>query len=165
MEPDKISFNLLDKHDERVVCECARLMSETEPWVTLKRTYEDIMTIIEDDTTELHLAALGDAVVGFAIIRMRGAFVGYIQSIVIKPGYRNLGYGNKFMKYLEVRIFSQHANIFICVSSFNLGAKKLYEKLGYETIGEIKDYIVGGYSEILMRKSVAPLSEFKKRMK
>jgi len=161
MEPGNISFILLDKHNERVICECARLMSETEPWVTLRRTYDDIITIIEDDTSEVHLAVSGEEMVGFAIIKMRGAFVGYIQSIVIKPGYRNRGIGSRFIAYLENLIFSQHPNVFICVSSFNPGAKRLYEKFGYETIGEIKDYIVGGCSEILMRKSIAPLSEFK----
>lgn len=37
---------------------------------------------------------------------------------------------------------SEEPNVFICISSFNLRAKKLYDSLGYETIGRIKDYIV-----------------------
>ena len=165
MKPDDITFVLLDKHNECVIRDCAQIMSETEPWVTLKRTYEDIITIIKDDASEVHLALLGEEMVGFAIIKMHGAFVGYIQSIVVKPDYRNRGIGSRFLAHLENLIFSQHPNVFMCVSSFNPGAKRLYEKLGYETIGEIKDYIVGGYSEILMRKSIAPLSEFKTREK
>jgi hypothetical protein len=29
--------------------------------------------------------------------------------------------------------------------------------MGYEVIGELKDYIVAGHSEILLRKSTGPL--------
>jgi hypothetical protein len=35
-------------------------------------------------------------------------------------------------------------------------------KRGYEVIGELKDYIVPGHSEILLRKTIAPLTEFNK---
>lgn len=67
------------------------------------------------------------------------------------------------MAFAEKRIFSETPNAFICVSSFNSSAQKLYERLGYEVIGELKDYIISGYSEILLRKTIAPLTEFKKK--
>ena len=37
---------------------------------------------------------------------------------------------------------------------------QLYERLGYKLVGELDDYLVRGYSEFLMRKSVGPLAEF-----
>jgi ribosomal protein S18 acetylase RimI-like enzyme len=46
-----------------------------------------------------------------------------------------------------------------CVSSFNHGARRLYERLGYHVVGELTDYIVEGYSEILLRKTRGPLTE------
>ena len=166
MELDGIVFTLLDKNDEHVIRECALLMSKSEPWVTLRRTCRDVIDIIEDDTSEVYLAQSRNQknqMIGFAIIKLRGAFVGYVQSIIIRPQYRNQGFGRAFMKFLEKRIFSEHCNVFVCVSSFNPGARRLYESLGYEIIGELKDYIVRGHSEILMRKSRAPLSECKTR--
>ena len=48
------------------------------------------------------------------------------------------------------------------VSSFNKKAQELYERLGYETVGELKDYIVPGHSEILLRRTIAPITEFKR---
>jgi ribosomal-protein-alanine N-acetyltransferase len=161
MKSEKVVFSYFDKSDERMIRECAILMSETEPWLTLKRQYDDVINIIEDETSEVYLARSGGEMIGFAIIKTRGAFVGYVQSIVIRPQFRNRGIGQTFMKYLEERIFAEYPNVFICVSSFNKAARKLYERLGYETIGEIKDYIVRGHSEVLLRKSRAPLSEFK----
>jgi ribosomal-protein-alanine N-acetyltransferase len=161
MASESVVFSRLDKNNEYMIRECALLMSKSEPWVTLKRQYNEVVEIIEDKTSEVHLAQSSNEMIGFAIIKVRGAFVGYVQSVVIKPQFRNRGIGKAFMKYLEDRIFAEYPNVFICVSSFNIGAKRLYEKLGYETIGELKDYIVHGHSEILMRKSRAPLSEFK----
>ena len=38
--------------------------------------------------------------------------------------------------------------------------KALYERLGYEVIGELRDYIVRGHSEWLLRKSIAPLADW-----
>ncbi|UCF71574.1 MAG: GNAT family N-acetyltransferase [candidate division WOR-3 bacterium] len=149
----------------KVVDQCAELMSVSEPWITLRRTYDDVAKIITDETSEVHLAILRDEMIGFAIIKMRGSFVGYIQSIAVRPQHRGQGIGKRFMEYLERRIFSEQPNVFICVSSFNRDARRLYERLGYETIGELRDYIVKGHSEILMRKTVSPLSEFWKLKK
>ena len=66
----------------------------------------------------------------------------------------------QLMAFAEQRILSETPNVFICVSSFNPDAQRLYQRLGYEVIGELRDYIVAGHSEILLRKSIAPLNDF-----
>jgi ribosomal-protein-alanine N-acetyltransferase len=162
MQHPEVEFLLLDKQNMKLVDQCAELMSKSEPWITLKRTYHNTVKIIMDEVSEVHLAILRDEMIGFAIIKMRGSFVGYVQSIVVRSPYRRQGIGRRFMEYLERRIFSDHPNVFICVSSFNPDAKRLYEKLGYQTIGELKDYLVAGHSEILMRKTISPLNEFRR---
>ena len=139
---------------------CARMMAESEPWITLKRNYEDSLEIISDPSREVYLALGDDEILGFVIIEMEGAFVGYIKSIYTAPKWRGKGIGSQLMSYVESRIFREAPNVFICVSGFNEGARRLYERLGYEVVGELKDYIVAGESEILMRKTIAPLSEF-----
>ena len=160
MKIHAVEYQSLNKEDTDQIRECARLMSLSEPWITLKRTEVDVIKMIEDEASESYLAICQKKIIGFAIIKMRGAFVGYIQSIVIATQYRRRGVGKKFIEYLERRILSEQPNVFICVSSFNLEAKRLYERLGYEAIGVLRDYIVSGHDEILMRKSVSPLSEY-----
>jgi N-acetylglutamate synthase-like GNAT family acetyltransferase len=91
---------------------------------------------------------------------MHGGFVGYIQSVCVAAGWRNTGIGSQLMAFAEKRIFSETPNAFILVSSFNQDARRLYERLGYEVVGELKDYIISGHSEILLRKAIAPLAEF-----
>jgi hypothetical protein len=48
----------------------------------------------------------------------------------------------------------------MCVSSFNVGARRLYLRHGYEVVGELTDYIVEGHSETLLRKTFGPIASF-----
>ena len=137
------------------------MMASLEPWVTLKRDYDASLKIITNQDREVYIAFVRGEIAGFTILVMNGALVGYIQSICIAPEWRNQGIGSKLMTFAETRIFSEVPNAFIMVSSFNPHAERLYHRLGFKTIGELKDYIIPGHSEYLLRKSLAPLTEFK----
>ena len=137
---------------------CARLMASSEPWLTLGRTYETSLAIVQDKTREVYVLRDGAAIAGFLIICMVGAFVGYIQTICIHPDHRGQGLGSRLVEFAEQRILSEVPNVFMCVSSFNRDARRLYERLGYTVVGELTDYIVQGHSEILLRKTRGPLT-------
>jgi ribosomal protein S18 acetylase RimI-like enzyme len=142
---------------------CARMMANSEPWRTLQRDFNVSLKLITDSSREVYVSTVNGEIVGFIILLMQGAFVGYIQSVCVESDWRSKGIGSQLTAYTEKRIFSETPNAFICVSSFNKGAQRLYERLGYEVIGELKDYIIPGHSEILLRKTIAPLVEFKKK--
>lgn len=139
---------------------CARLMAESQPWITLRRDYAEALAMFTDPEREVYVAVADTETVGFVIVQMRGAFVGYLQSVGVAPEWRGRSVGSKLIAFAEERIFKEAPNVFILVSSFNERAQALYERLGYEVVGELNDYIVAGHSEILLRKSIAPLSEF-----
>jgi hypothetical protein len=46
------------------------------------------------------------------------------------------------------------------VMVINMRGPFIYERLGYEVVGTLRDYIRRGYDEILMRKSLGPMTEF-----
>lgn len=140
---------------------CARLMSSSEPWITLRRSFDDSVKILTDPAREVYLAILDGRIAGFLILAMQGPFRGYIQTICVAPGWRSKGLGRKLIEFAEARIFSETPNVFMCVSSFNTRARALYERLGYQVVGELQDYIVRGHSEVLLRKTIAPLTEFR----
>jgi ribosomal protein S18 acetylase RimI-like enzyme len=135
-------------------------MANSEPWITLRRGYAESLALMTDPAREVYLAVVGDEIVGFVVIVMQGAFVGYIQSVGLWPGWRGQGIGSRLLAFAEKRIFQETPNAFICASSFNPGVKRLYERLGYEVVGELKDYIVAGHSEILYRKTTGPRAGF-----
>ena len=148
---------LAGDEDARV---CARLMCSSEPWITLGRTFETSLAIVQDPTREVYLARDEEGIAGFLILCLTGAFVGYIQTICIDARCRGRGLGSLLLEFAERRIRPVSPNIFMCVSSFNIGARRLYERHGYKVVGELTDYIVQGHSEILLRKTFGPIATF-----
>jgi ribosomal protein S18 acetylase RimI-like enzyme len=139
---------------------CAELMTSSEPWVTLRRDYADSIAMLNDPVREVYVGAVEDEIVGFMILRLDGAFVGYIQTVAVVPQWRGRGIGTELIQYAEARVFRETPNVFIDSSSFNPGAQRLYERLGYEVVGELRNYIVAGHSEVLLRKTIGPLADF-----
>lgn len=133
--------------------QCARTMVDQDPWVRFGMTYEASLRRMQDTSKEIYVAESDAQVVGFVIINMQGAFIGYIQTVCVVAQQRGRGIGTKLIEWAEARIFRDSPNVFICVSSFNQNARRLYEQLGYSVVGELKDYIVNGHSELLLRKS------------
>ena len=136
---------------------CAQMMCSTEPWITMGRTYDESLAIMQDTSREVYVFAEGDQLLGFIIINMRGAFVGYIQIVCVDDRTRGRGVGTRLIEFAEGRIFRDASNVFLCVSSFNTRARALYERLGYERVGELKNYLIDGASEFLMRKTIGPI--------
>ncbi len=141
----------------------AAAMARSEPWKTLRRSAGDALELLTNPDREVYVAAAGDALAGLLILDMRGAFRGYIQTVLVLPELRNRGIGRRLIRFAERRVFQASPNVFLCVSSFNGRAQRLYQRLGYARVGELRDYIVKGHSEILMRKTRGPLAGFKPR--
>ena len=139
---------------------CAQVMANSEPWITLGRDYKASIETLSVPSKEVYLAMVKEEIAGFTILNMQGGFIGYVQTLCVASEWRNKGIGSQLMAFAEQRIFKETPNVFICVSSFNPKALKFYQDLGYEVIGELKDYIVAGHSEILLRKSISPIRDF-----
>jgi ribosomal protein S18 acetylase RimI-like enzyme len=138
---------------------CARLMSISEPWVTLGRDYDASLGVLRDPTREVYVAERDGELAGFTILCVTGAFVGYLQTVAVDPRFRGEGIGTELIAFAEERIFRVSPNVFICVSSFNTRARALYERLGYTYVGALTDYFVRGHDELLFRKTRGPLTE------
>ncbi len=140
---------------------CATIMAATDPWITLGRTFDRCLATMRDEALERYVATSNDEIVGLLLISMRGAFTGYIKSVAVRDDWRSKGVGRALLAFAEERIFRESPNVFICVSSFNPRARSLYEHVGYESVGVLRDFIMRGYDEILLRKTTGPLTEFR----
>jgi ribosomal protein S18 acetylase RimI-like enzyme len=141
---------------------CAEIMLNSEPWSTLGFNYERLLDNLKDKMSEVYVMYHKTELIGLAIIQLRGPLSGYIKSIAIAPGWQNNNLGKTLMDYVEQIILKSCPNVFLCVSSFNSNARKFYLNIGYECIGELKNYVANGYSELLMRKTTGPLNEFER---
>ncbi len=103
-----------------------------------------------------------NGVAGFIVLDMRGLVAGYIQILCVRPDCRGQGLGSTLIRWAERRIFNASPNAFICVSSFNTGARRLYERLGFEPVGWLRDFVVVGHDELLLRKTRGAWADFRK---
>jgi ribosomal protein S18 acetylase RimI-like enzyme len=138
-------------------------MSASEPWITFQRDEATSRKLLSDAEKERFVLLVRGERAGFLILSLKGALAGYIQTICVAPASRGRGLGTRLMAFAEERILRQTPNVFLCVSSFNDGARRLYERLGYVRVGELPDFLVVGHSETLMRKTIGPLQGFTPR--
>jgi ribosomal protein S18 acetylase RimI-like enzyme len=147
--------------NENELNQCAELMSQSEPFISLKFSYEKCKLAVRGDYKEVYIVSEGADFVGFVVLQFYGLLRGYIQTICICPKHRGKGFGTNLLKFSEEKLLKMFPNIFMCVTSFNHQAQKLYYRLGYEKIGELKNHIIDGADEYILRKQISPISEFK----
>ena len=131
---------------------CARVMAGSEPWITLGRDLEGCRAAVTRPGTKLFVARDGFQPAGFILVAPLGmAGSPYIASIAVSPEARGEGIGSNLLRFAEER-FAASGHIFLLVSSFNHDAERLYRQHGYEFVGELKDYVVTGHSELILHK-------------
>ena len=145
-------------------------MSTSDPWVTLGRTFEESCRILRDPAREVYVALEADGegqgeaatprVAGFTIIIMQGARSSATSS---RSPCTSAGAAEG-----SARRSSRSRSGGSCATSLTSSSAcrrstlvrvGLYERLGYEVVGELKDFVVRGHSEILLRKTTGPLAE------
>lgn len=77
-----------------------------------------------------------------------------LRCIAVNPNYRNRGIGKKMLQHFENLWFEKSNKVFLCVSDFNLKAKKLYIESGYIEVGSINDLYKANVAEYLLCKTL-----------
>lgn len=139
---------------------CAKFLAASDPWRTLGLSEEQIFERLTGSGREIHVAVSENKIVGVLVLQMNGPFNGYIQIIASHPDWRGHGLGTQLMDFAEHQIFHQSPNVFLCVSAFNHRAQEFYARRGYQRAGELPDFLVRGFTEILLRKTKGPLLGF-----
>jgi|ERR1035437_5578725 ribosomal protein S18 acetylase RimI-like enzyme len=151
---DKVLIRLTT--DSPDIAVCAQMMSVTNPWITLDMNYEQCLKAFDGECKEIYVIEKDNVIAGFVILQTSGTFSGYIQTICIDAVYRGIGLGKMLLRYCDERVLQFSPNLFICVSSFNKGAIKLYYKFGFKLVGELDNFVKQGFTELLLRKTVGP---------
>jgi ribosomal protein S18 acetylase RimI-like enzyme len=145
---------------------CAHVMAASEPWITLGRDLTACRAALARPGTELFVArdlAAPDITEGdqerssgFILVAPYGlAGSPYIASIAVADDARGQGMGSELLRFAEQH-FAGRKHLFLLVSSFNVRAEQFYRRHGYEPVGELKDYIVQGQSELILHKTLPP---------
>lgn len=146
----EIDIHLADDQEKDLA---ARLLASSEPWITLQISEDQCKKNCCDPEYLLYIAYENERPAGIILLDPKGvAGSPYIKSIAAFPEFRGQGIGTKLISFAEDFFRGDSNHLFICVSSFNNRARNLYEKSGFQPVGELKDYLINGASEILMHK-------------
>ena len=80
----------------------------------------------------------------------------YLQMLAILPPHQNLGIGARVLAWFEAEARAHFRNLWLCVSGFNQGAQRFYQRHGYEPVATLDDLMRDGDAELLMRKRLSP---------
>jgi ribosomal protein S18 acetylase RimI-like enzyme len=142
-----------DRHLED--CKVALLNSKLgqEYFVTEEKA---LSALTEGITKEEIFVAVdeGNECVGFIWFILKSAFHSfpYLHIIAVKEAFRGRGVGKILLSFFEEAVFTDNSKVFLVVADFNPDAKRLYESLGYQQVGEIPDLYKEGVTEYLMMK-------------
>src|SRR5579885_3882523 len=142
----KVSVEPLKSAD---VEEAARLIASLPLYQDYGMNNEKAKAFLEralkDPNAEVLAAHEGTKIAGVAWFVKNGGFgrSGYLRLIAVAESYQCSGVGRRLIEDLESRHLAPHG-IFILVTSTNEHARRFYDKLGYEKVGEIRDFVKKG---------------------
>lgn len=154
-EQDLFVLKPLEKNQ---IPEVARIVAGNEVFQRYHYEYPKIVKMLEDAllSEDVLMTALeGEIVRGFVWMQEKAVFglSSYVKLIAVDTKEQGRGIGQLLMTAAEAISQKQGTNLFVLTSVDNFNAQKFYRRLGYETIGVIRDYVYPGIDELMLRKT------------
>jgi len=132
-------------------------LAQMHPWQTLGYSATTLSNYLQrDDACLYKYAIVTEQLAGVLCVRypwLRGA---YIELVAIFPKQQGLGLGHQLIQWLASQL-TLNANLWALVSAINPQARQFYQREGFIEIGELQDFVMTGYNEILLRKPLISL--------
>lgn len=134
------------------------ILTTSQPWTTLGYTQSDWQHYFTPLAAgrEAYVLEATERTAGFAILRPKFLLGDYLELFGIAAWARGQALGAHLLRHIERLSFSRGKNLFACVSEFNESGRRFYAAQGYQEVGLLKDLLVTGKHEILLRKSTGP---------
>jgi ribosomal protein S18 acetylase RimI-like enzyme len=97
---------------------------------------------------------VADEPAGTVVIRDPWLHGPYLHLIGLLPPFHGLGVGSRVLDWMEAEAQGRYRNLWLCVSEFNDGARRLYERHGFALAGRLDSLVFDGLTELLMRKRI-----------
>ncbi len=122
---------------------------------TTPETESSVRSVIENYVYEAFVAEVDNEIVGHTIT-MSAVGDMDILSVAVRPVFRKMGIGQKLLENLLTNAYENDIyDVFLEVRKSNIAARSLYEKMGFEKIGERKNfYDLPREDAVLMKKTI-----------
>lgn len=150
---------VIKEAEEKHVVHCVNILQNTMLGTVYFSDYKKTADLLLHALAQRGLfVALKDQeeCLGFMYFMPKGVFGSYpyLHLIAVEEKYRNLGIGKQLIKYFEENSSGYSSTkYFLTVDDFNPQARMLYESLGYQCVGELKDFYKDGITSYIMMKA------------
>ncbi len=132
-------------------------LAAIDPWARAGRTPEQFTQFFatKDDHGARRYQILADGcLAGTIVVRSPWLAGPYLQILGMLPGSERQGLGSVALDWFaaEAREHGQFRNAWLCVSSFNTEAQRLYRAYGFEQAALLDNLAITGIDEVLMRR-------------
>lgn len=136
----------------------ARWMAQIEPWVRYGANPERVQARLEKGIANGDVVLTADIdgsqARGLAFCALTGMFdrSPYLRWLAIHPDHSGAGAGAMLLAAVEEAVKSHDRDLFLLAADFNTGARRFYERHGYQQMTSLPDYVVAGVAEVLYWK-------------
>jgi ribosomal protein S18 acetylase RimI-like enzyme len=96
---------------------------------------------------------IGGAEAGVISVRYPWLKGPYLELLAIFPEFQGRGLGTRVLAWMEQEAIRHEArNLWVCASSFNDSALRLYERNGFRQVARLRGLVEDSCDEILLRK-------------
>ena len=126
----------------------AQACAAIDPWKCLGYQAATLEAYLLRSDPALHRYVIGEAEGLLALRRpwLRGAF---IEMLAIFPGRQGQGLGRAAVQWAMTQ--DQSANLWATVSAFNAEARLFYQTVGFVEVAPLRDLVMTGQVEVLLR--------------
>ena len=83
--------------------ECARLMASVDPWLTLKKSYEDCLKLFLNRSHDIFIMKDDDKVIAFCVVETNAFTEPVNKLIAVHPDYRDKGIEKRMLENMQIQ--------------------------------------------------------------
>lgn len=133
----------------------AEAIAAMPPWSVMNYPAEAMAKFLatSGDSIIRYRVAVGGEDAGVVSVRYPWLKGPYLELLALLPKFQGQRLGTRILVWFEQEAVRQEArNLWVCASSFNQSALRLYERYGFQRVATLPGLVVDGYDEILLRK-------------
>ncbi len=125
-----------------------------DPWARVGYAPERMTGFLAatESGAQRYAVLVADEPAGTVVIRDPWLHGPYLHLIGLLPPFHGLAIGSRALDWMDAEARGRYRNLWLCVSEFNDGARRLYERHGFALAGRLDSLVFDGMTELLMRK-------------
>lgn len=134
----------------------AAAMAAIPPWATIGYPVADMEAFFRraDAGTYKFAIDIDGAVLGTVSVRNPFLKGPYLELLAVLPPAQKRGIGAAVLDWMAREAAGSGRNLWLCVSDFNVNARRFYERNGFAETAVLDDLALDGCTEIFMRRRI-----------